>query len=286
MDEPERLVSRASMASRDEGLARQLVTSLTALLVDPPVASSPRGLRLARETVERHLSALGFSISRYEVDDHPPVVVAIRAGATERWIGLSGHYDVEVGGSGWRSDPFIPVLREGRLFARGVADNLGPLFLRLLALEGATFSLPSLVWLLQGEEEIGSPAAHRIYPRLVLEKALPPVALWLEETGYFELDGRQRVLLRHPSPVTHPWLEAAFCCARARGRTVELHDRYLNKAFGVHRCPFLTHVVGEATYLAMGPNDPLSRIHKADESLPMGTLGVSVDQFLSLLASA
>jgi cysteinylglycine-S-conjugate dipeptidase len=286
MDEINQWVSRVGSGSRDEGLARQLVTSLTELLADPPVAASPRGLRLARETVEHHLSALGFSISRYELEDHPPVVVATRAGATERWIGLSGHYDIEMPGSGWRSDPFIPVLREGRLFARGVADNLGPLLLRLFALEGAAFSLPSLVWLLQGEEEIGSPAAHLIYPRLVLEEALPSAVLWLEETGYFELDGRQRVLLRNPSPITSPWLDAAFQCARARGRTVELHDRYLKKAFGAHRCPFLTHVAGGATYLAVGPNDPQSRIHQADESLPIGNLGVSVDQFLTLLASA
>lgn len=120
--------------------------------------------------------------------------------------------------------------------------------LRLTALAGAA-QLPSLVWVLQGEEEIGSPAAHAIYPEL----RLPPVSLWLEETGYFELDGRQRVLVRRPSPVTTAWVDAALELATAMQRGVELHDRYLNKAFGTHRCPFLTHLVGDATTSRSAP---------------------------------
>lgn len=153
--------------------------------------------------------------------------------------------------------------------------------LRLTALAGAA-QLPSLVWVLQGEEEIGSPAAHAIYPEL----RLPPVSLWLEETGYFELDGRQRVLVRRPSPVTTAWVDAALELATAMQRGVELHDRYLNKAFGTHRCPFLTHLVGDATYLAICPNDPRSRIHEADESLPLHNLALSVDQLLAVLRAA
>ncbi|HEX4417720.1 MAG TPA: M20/M25/M40 family metallo-hydrolase [Kofleriaceae bacterium] len=205
----------------------------------------------------------------------------MRRGAGPHWIGLAGHYDVEHGGDGWTNDPFVPAVRAGRLYGRGTADNLGPLLLRLLALVSVEPSAtPSLVWVLQGEEEVGSPAAHAIYPVL----RLPPVALWLEETGYFELDGRQRVLLRRPSPLTRCWVDAALELAAGRG--IDVHDRDLNKAFGASRCPFLKHLTGSATYLAIGPNDPRSRIHQADESLPLHNLALSADQFLASLQAA
>jgi len=264
--------------ARDMALVDALTGVLAPLLADAPTTDNPRGLGAARAAVEARLRAMGFDVTHHAAADRPPVLVAVRRGAGPHWIGLSGHYDVELGGDGWTSDPFVPTCREGRLYGRGTADNLGPLLLRLIALEGVA-RLPSLVWVLQGEEEIGSPAAHAIYPEL----RLPPVALWLEETGYFELDGRQRVLLRRPSPLTQIWVDAALELAATAGRGVDLHDRYLNKAFGTHRCPFLTHLVGDSTYLAIGPNDPRSRIHGADESIPHHNLALSEAQFLAVL---
>ena len=265
---------------RDTALARTLMTDLAPFLARPPVTTNLSGLAFAAEAIERRLCALGFMVERY-TSNGPPVIVALRHGSGPYWIGLSGHYDVELADAGWMTDPFVPVCREGRLYGRGTADNLGPLLLRISALE-QTSPLPSLVWVLQGEEEVGSPAAHAIYPEL----RLPPVSLWLEETGYFELDGRQRVLLRRPSPVTQGWVDAAIALATTAGRGVDVHDRYMNKAFGSHRCPFLGHLVGDATYLAIGPNDPRSRIHEVDESLPIHNLALSVEQFLVVLRAA
>lgn len=271
-----------STSARDEAQAEELLAALSPLLADPPVAGNPSGLARARASVEQRLERLGFRIDHHTVDGHPPVVTASRVGATPHWIGLSGHYDVEEEGPGWTTSAFIPVRDGDRLRARGIADNLGPLLLRLHALESAVGPLPSLVWVLQGEEEIGSPAAHRIYPRL----SLPPVALWLEETGYYELDGGQRLLVRGASDTTQPWIDAACASSTANDRSVAIHDRYLNKAFGAHRCPFLTHLVGDATYLAIGPNDPGSRIHQSAESLAVPNLAASVDQFLAVLEAA
>lgn len=273
--------SMPAPGARDTALASALTAELAPLLANAPVTGSRAGLAAACVAIEGRLRALGFTIAHHVAADGPPVVVATRPGTGRHWIGLSGHYDVELGGTGWTSDPFVPACREGRLYGRGTADNLGPLLLRLTTLAGAS-RVPSLVWVLQGEEEVGSPAAHAIYPEL----RLPPVSLWLEETGYFELDGRQRVLLRRPSPVTTSWVGAALALAAGAQRGVEVHDRYLNKAFGAHRCPFLTHLVGDATYLAIGPNDPRSSIHGADESLPLHNLALSVDQLTAVLDAA
>ncbi len=275
------MLSPPVASARDEALARDMVADLAPLLATAPVAGRCGGLAHARQTIETRLRALGFAVALHVEGDHPPVVVAVRHGTGPHWVGLAGHYDVEGGGTGWTTDPFIPVCRQGRLYGRGTADNLGPLLLRLSALADCA-PLPSLVWVLQGEEELGSPAAHTIYPVL----RLPPISLWLEETGYFELDGTQRVLLRRPSPVTQGWVDAALVLAAKGGRAVAVHDRYLNKAFGAQCCPFLTHLVGDATYLAIGPNDPRSAIHAADESLPLHNLDLSIAQVREVLRAA
>jgi acetylornithine deacetylase/succinyl-diaminopimelate desuccinylase-like protein len=273
---------RPTSPDREQWLGTRLCKEIQELLAVPPCAGSLPALERARTWFASRLAQLGFDLHPVEHPGSPGILIALRPGVGSLVVGLSGHFDVELAGDGWRTDPFVPVVKDGRIFARGAADNLGPLLLRLAALEEVSFPLPTVVWILQGEEEIGSPAAHQIYPRL----ALPAVDLWLEETGYFELDGSQRLLLRGATAQTQPCIQAIIGTASAAGRDVKVHDRFMNKAFGVHRCPFLTHLVKDATYLAIGPNDPESRIHKANESLPLANLSLSVKQFLAVLQAA
>lgn len=247
-----------------------------------PTAGHPEGLASLRGDLRTRLGALGFSVTHHESSGAEPILIATRppsAGvAPSRWVGLFAHYDVEEAGSGWSMDPFVLSVKKGRVYGRGVADNLGPLALRLISLARASVS-PGLVWVIQGEEEIGSPFAHQIFPDL----RLPSVTLWLEETGYFEQDGTQRLLLRRPTPLLHRALRALADLAAAEGREQRILDRYLNKAFGQARCPCLLHLVGDRPYLAIGPNDTSSRIHAPDESLPLDTLALSRVQFVRLL---
>jgi acetylornithine deacetylase/succinyl-diaminopimelate desuccinylase-like protein len=76
---------------------------------------------------------------------------------------LYGHYDVQPPDplDAWTSPPFEPTIRDGRIYARGVADNKGQHFAQLMALEtllACRGELPCNVKiLLEGEEEIGSP---------------------------------------------------------------------------------------------------------------------------------
>ncbi len=74
-----------------------------------------------------------------------------------------GHYDVmpvaplEL----WHTDPFEPVVKDGRIWARGADDDKGQSFMQAKAFETmmALGKLPCNVkFLLEGEEEIGSPA--------------------------------------------------------------------------------------------------------------------------------
>jgi cysteinylglycine-S-conjugate dipeptidase len=258
---------------------------VAAWVAERPTADHPAGLSRVREAVGARLDLLGFSVQVRADRGEPsaPVLVAQRPPEEGKsWVGLFAHYDVEQAGDGWSSDPFTLRIAEGRAFGRGVGDNLGPLALRLLALEQAICDarpLPGLVWVVQGEEETGSPWAHTLFPQL----ELPRVALWIEETGYFEEDGTQRVLARRIPATLAPALDRVAALARADGRDLRVLDRYLNKAFGESRCPCLAHLVRGAPYLAVGPNDTRTRIHAADESLPLSTPGLSASQFIAVL---
>jgi acetylornithine deacetylase/succinyl-diaminopimelate desuccinylase-like protein len=80
-----------------------------------------------------------------------------------RTVLIYGHYDVQpVDPLGlWASDPFEPVIRDGRILARGAADNKGQMLAHVLGVEKTLREqgeLPvNLIFLFEGEEEIGSP---------------------------------------------------------------------------------------------------------------------------------
>lgn len=272
--------------SADDGLAAAWLDRVSAWIAHQPTADHPAGLAAVRGAILIDLERLGFSVREYASNDAAPVLVASRApDAGTAWVGLFAHYDVERAGPDWSSEPFTVRVVDGRAFARGIGDDLGPLALRLLALDNAIAErrvLPGVVWVIQGEEEIGSPWAHALFPCL----SLPDVALWIEETGYFEEDGTQRVLVRRMPERLAPVLARLSALAHADGREVRVLDRYLNKAFGESRCPCLTHLVRDAPYLAVGPNDTRARIHAPDESLPLATLDLAAAQFVAVLEEA
>ncbi|MFF7201534.1 dipeptidase [Streptomyces sp. NPDC008141] len=76
-----------------------------------------------------------------------------------------GHHDVQPAAreDGWHSDPFEPVTVDGRLYARGAADDKGQVFFHTLgvrahlAATGRTAPAVNLKLLIEGEEESGSP---------------------------------------------------------------------------------------------------------------------------------
>lgn len=50
----------------------------------------------------------------------------IEYGKGEELMGVLAHVDVVPTGTGWETDPFQPVIKDGRIYARGASDDKGP----------------------------------------------------------------------------------------------------------------------------------------------------------------
>ncbi|HBB24808.1 MAG TPA: dipeptidase, partial [Bacteroidetes bacterium] len=111
-----------------------------------------------------HLRGIGLEHVEVLPTKGHPIVYAenLDAGEGAPTVLFYGHYDVQPVDplNLWTNPPFEPVVRDGKIFARGATDDKGQVFLHikaieaLLAVEGR---LPINVKLLiEGEEEIGS----------------------------------------------------------------------------------------------------------------------------------
>jgi acetylornithine deacetylase/succinyl-diaminopimelate desuccinylase-like protein len=124
----------------------------------------PAALRAAAEWVAAYVRGSGGSCDVVETGRNPLVVGELAAkDRNAPTVLVYGHYDVQALGNldEWESPPFEPEVRDGRIYARGAADNKGNFFpLMYVAREMARAGeLPvNIRFLVEGEEEIGSPS--------------------------------------------------------------------------------------------------------------------------------
>ncbi len=117
---------------------------------------------MAVDFLNQKLSSLGFMVKVIEHDQHPPLIIAERIiSKRKRTIGIYGHYDVqpEDPADEWKSEPFKLTLREGKFFARGVADDKGHIIQNIAAIESLIEEkglYSNVIFILEGEEECGS----------------------------------------------------------------------------------------------------------------------------------
>jgi succinyl-diaminopimelate desuccinylase len=109
------------------------------------------------ELVGERLSRLGFRLERF--DQGGVANLWARRGAAAPLLCFAGHTDVVPSGplDQWRSDPFAPEVRDGRLYGRGAADMKTSIAAFVTAVEGFLAERPqhpgSIALLLTSDEE-------------------------------------------------------------------------------------------------------------------------------------
>lgn len=141
---------------------------LIELLRIPSVSTLPQhaaDVQRAADWLVADMRRIG--LERAEIHRQPgclPLVYGewLGAGSDAPTVLIYGHYDVQPAApeDGWESDPFQPVERAGRLYARGAVDSKSHVIAQLKAVESllAAEEHPpvNLKLLFEGEEESGS----------------------------------------------------------------------------------------------------------------------------------
>ena len=141
------------------GAAIDLTCELCAL---PSLSAHGDGLDETAAHVERLLGETGFRTRILRAGGSAPAAWGELPGRSDYTLLLYNHYDVQPVDplDEWDTPPFAPDIRDGRLYARGAADNKGQIATRLAvirAMREEDGELPvSLRWIIEGEEEIGS----------------------------------------------------------------------------------------------------------------------------------
>ena len=133
--------------------------------------SYTEGMSGARAYAKKLLEKLGFEVEVVPTDLHP-ILLGERLGSPD-WphVVLYGHYDVQPADpfSLWTDEPFEPTVRDGRLYGRGAADNKGPTIVHMEALARVLEKDPDLplniTYVIEGEEEIGSPSMPNFFDK-------------------------------------------------------------------------------------------------------------------------
>ena len=120
-------------------------------------------VRACAQWLIEKLTGMGLAVELHETARHPIVVARNEHRADRKTVLIYGHYDVQPVDplALWQNPPFEPEIRDGKIWARGATDNKGQMLAHILGVEKTLREqgeLPvNLIFLFEGEEEIGSP---------------------------------------------------------------------------------------------------------------------------------
>ena len=135
-------------------------------------------VEVPRDYLEKHIP---------EMKDHPRYILLGRLrGSSEITLHFNGHYDVVPPGTGWKTDPFKPVIVNGKLYGRGASDMKGGIVSILTAIkaliESGTEINGTLEVSMTPDEEIGGMCG--VNYMLEAELTKPNYCIIAEPSGY------------------------------------------------------------------------------------------------------
>ena len=195
----------------------------------PSISAQNVGMKEMSDLVVKYLKRLGVETRILSKDGFIPVIYGELKGLSSKSILIYNHYDVQPPDplDEWESDPFLPVERDGKIYARGVSDNKGTLLSRLYAIEAMLKTMGKLPYtikfLIEGEEEIGSPNLKDVLDENA-ELLKADLCLW--ENSFKDENDRPVIRLGNKG----------FCI-------VELHSKVLSKDYHSRFAPILPNAV-------------------------------------------
>lgn len=162
------------------------IAQLTEFLRQRSISSDPRYAQQMQETCEwvrQILLQREWSVTTYPTKGHPFLLARRGDDPTKPTLLLYNHYDVQPAhrDDGWESDPFEPRIKEGVIYGRGAQDNKGQLLATLRGIDLHTTLPCNLLWLIDGEEEIGSP--HLCEQLETLKPQLKADGVWIADSA-------------------------------------------------------------------------------------------------------
>lgn len=154
----------------DNGIKRMVddrfddfVRELVELVRRPSVSATGEGVEECADYLAAKMESWGIDVEIEEIPDGEPVIIG-RVGPEGKrpTLLVYDHYDVQPSEplNEWEHEPFSGEISGGRIYGRGTTDSKGNLmaYLSAVRLMNETGKMPlSVKFLLEGEEEIGSP---------------------------------------------------------------------------------------------------------------------------------
>jgi acetylornithine deacetylase/succinyl-diaminopimelate desuccinylase-like protein len=144
----------------------RFLAELREFVHQPSIAAQNVGIREMAERVRARLESSGVVARIISVTGGNPVIYG-EIGSGAKTLVVYDHYDVQPAEplELWETPPWEGAVRQGKMYARGIADNKGELLGRIQALESwlaTEGALPlKIKFVIEGEEEIGSPSLGR-----------------------------------------------------------------------------------------------------------------------------
>ncbi len=145
---------------------QRFLNELLELLKIPSISADSKNnndMLVCAEAVKKSLLDAGVTKAEvYPTKGHPVVFAEKITDPGKPTVLVYGHYDVQPVDplNLWHTPPFEPTIKDGKIYARGSADDKGQFFMHVKAFEIMNETGPldcNIKFIIEGEEEIGSP---------------------------------------------------------------------------------------------------------------------------------